>query len=298
MSPQVPLVALDGVGEGVPVVEDLPLPGLAQVGRDHPGLDRDGPLHDLPELIGAGIQGGRRIGFDDLEYPLVLDETGLDRFGETGGDVIGAEPSEHVEVLDHGDRRVEGAHQVLALGGVDARLASHRGIDHRGHGGGDLQHVHASQPGSGHETGQVRRGAASEPHEKVGAADLGLPGHLPQETGHLRGLGLLTVGHLGQERLPAVGGKLLTHLLCDAAQGGLVDHHDAPHPSGHVVGDAAQQPAAHQYLVAAGGGGDRDDGGAHAVSFGGSSRIRSWMRRARAAGGWRCVSTTQRATSR
>ncbi len=177
-----------------------------------------------------------------------------------------AEPSQHVEVGDHGDRRVEGSDEVLPLGRVDAGLAAHGRIDHRGDGGGDLEHVDAAQPGGRDEAGEIRRRAAAEPDHEVLAADLGLAAHAPQEPGDLRGLGLLAVGDLGGEGLPP---RLLDagpDLLGDVAQARLVHDHHSPGALGHQGGDLLEQAPSHVHVVAAGGRGDGDDGGAHSVS--------------------------------
>ena len=45
--PPVTLDLFDRMAEGVPIVEDLPEPGLGEVRRDHLGLDRDGPFDEF-----------------------------------------------------------------------------------------------------------------------------------------------------------------------------------------------------------------------------------------------------------
>ena len=79
--------------------------------------------------------------------------------------------SEHQRVGYHRDRRVEGADEVLALGGVHSGLAAHRGVQHREQGGRYLEERDAAHVGRGDESGEVAGDAAAQRHERAVAAE-------------------------------------------------------------------------------------------------------------------------------
>ena len=94
----------------------------------------------------------------------------------------------------HGGRRVEGAHQVLAGGGVDAGLAADRGVDHAEQAGRHLHHAHPAQPGGGQEAGQVGDRSPADADDGVGPGQPEPAELLPGAGGDLGGLGRLPVG--------------------------------------------------------------------------------------------------------
>ena len=58
---------LDRMAEGVPVVEYLPLPRLAQVSGDDGRLHRDRPLDELALVRAAGLGGAGRVRLDQVQ---------------------------------------------------------------------------------------------------------------------------------------------------------------------------------------------------------------------------------------
>ena len=72
--PAVPLDLLDGVPQGVPVVEDLAQPRLGEVLRDDLGLDRDRPLDQLAGVRAVPPGRAGRVGLDEVEDHRVGDE--------------------------------------------------------------------------------------------------------------------------------------------------------------------------------------------------------------------------------
>ena len=125
---------------------------------------------------------------------------------------------EHVEIAQHSGRLVEGADEVLALGGVDAGLAADGSVDHAEHSRRHVDEPHTAQPARGDEAGEVGRGSAAEADDDVGAGEAELAEDLPAERQHVSRLGLLAVGHLDQVHVERVGDQRLAQLL------GLLEH--------------------------------------------------------------------------
>ena len=101
----------------------------------------------------------------------------------------------------HAGGFVEGADEVLALGGVDPGLAADRGVDHAEHRGRDLDDAQPAQEGRRHEAGQIGRRSPADTDDRIGAGEAGLTERLPAERQHLGGLGLLGVGDLDRMHL-------------------------------------------------------------------------------------------------
>ena len=264
VAPLVALVVLDRVAEGVPVVEHLPAAGLAQVAGDDLGLDPDAALHELADHLGLRVAHRLRVGLDELEDPLVGDEAALDDLRHAGEQLVLGQRPQRVEVAQHGRGRVEGAHEVLALGRVDPGLAAHGGVDHAEQGGGHVHHAHAAQPRGGHEPREVGDRSPAHGHDRVRAGEVVLPEDLPAEGRHLDVLALLGVGDLGGERLVALAAQLLHDHVAGAAQRPRVDDEHALDPVAEHAGDLAEQPVADEDVVVLGralpGDGDGRDG--------------------------------------
>ena len=77
----------------------------------------------------------------------VVGETDLDDFGKSRQKIVRGERSESVHVAQHSVRAVERSDQVLASIGVDTRLTADGGVHHGEHRCGNLNHLHATQPG-------------------------------------------------------------------------------------------------------------------------------------------------------
>lgn len=114
-------------------------------------------------------------------------------------------------------RRVEGADEVLALGGVDARLAADGRVDHGQDRGRYGDPAHAPQPGRGHEARQVGGRTAADADDDVGPGEAGLAQRLPAVGGDLGGLRLLRVRHLDGDGLEALVGEVRAERLAGAA---------------------------------------------------------------------------------
>ena len=153
---------------------------------------------------------------------------------------------------------MEGADEVLALGGVDAGLAADGRVDHAEHGGGDGDPAHSAQPGRGDEAGQVGGGAAADADDDVGAGEAGLAEGLPAVGGDLGGLGLLRVGQLDGDGLVALLGEVLADRLAGPGQRLGVQYGDPLGRGADQPGQFAEELAADQDLVGLGARGAAD----------------------------------------
>ena len=99
----------------------------------------------------------RALRLEGLEQPLVAERGHLDRLREGRPALPRVERGEHRDV--HHDRRglVERADEVLALGQVDAGLATDRRVELGNERRRDLDEGHAPQVGGGEEPGRRRR---------------------------------------------------------------------------------------------------------------------------------------------
>ncbi len=261
--PLVPLVLLDGVAERVAVVEDLPQPGLLQVRGDDLRLDPDRPLDQLGRVRAHRGAGGLGVGLDRVQDHRVGDEPRLDDLGQTGDVVVHGQRVQRGQVAQHTGRRVEGADQVLALGGVDAGLAADRRASTMASTvvGTAIQRTPRSQVAA---TNPAR--SVVEPPPTPTMASVRVKPHCPQRLpavgGDLRGLGLLGVGHLDGDGLVPLLGRVGAQRLAGLGQRLRVDHGDPLGPVPDQPGQLAQQLPAHQHLVRVGarGAGDRDPG--------------------------------------
>ena len=201
-----------------------------------------------------GIRGVGRVFLDELQDALIGDEAALDDLGHAGDQLVLGQRGQGVEVHQHAGRRVEGADQVLALGGVDAGLAAHRGVDHAQQRGRDVDDLDAAQPGGGDEAGQVGDGAAADGDDGVGAGEVVLAQHLPAEGGNLDVLALFGVGDLGGHRGVAGGLEVFLDGVAGGAQGAGVDDQHLLDALAQQAGQAAQQAVADDDVVVLGGG--------------------------------------------
>ncbi len=249
MAPLVALGELDRVPQGVAVVEDLPQPLLGEVvGHDarldpHRALDqlgqhRPGRVGRVGALPLAHLV---RLRLDQLEDALVGDETRLDDLRHPRHEVPPVQGLERSQVAQHPRRRVEGTHEVLALGGVDAGLATHRGVDHGQQRRRQVHDLQATQPGGRDEPGQIRRRTATHGHDRVGPGEVRLPEHLPAEGGDLRRLLLLGVGELDGERLVPLGHEVLADRLARRGQRRRVHHQHPPYLAAEHPGQLTEQ---------------------------------------------------------
>lgn len=246
--PAVLLHPLDGVRERVPVVEDLAHPGLAQVAGDHVGLHPDRPFDQLARH-GPGRVGGRhRVRLDEVQDRRVGDEAALDDLGHPGGQLGRRQAVERGEVGEHPHGRVEGTHEVLAGGGVDAGLAAHRGVDHAEQRGGHRHPAHPAQPARGHEPGQVGDRAAAHADHRVGAGEAGRAEAVPAGGRHVDVLARLRVRHLHRQRGRAGGPQPFAERVRQLLQRRSVQQRH-PGGAGQQAGQRVEQVASHQHVV-------------------------------------------------
>lgn len=113
VAPLVALVLLDGVGQGVAVVEDLPQAGLLEVAGDDLGLDPHRAFDQLRGVRPRGRAGALGVGLDEVEDDRVGDEAGLDDLGHAGDVVVDRQRVQRGEVAEHtgrmGGRRPRGS---------------------------------------------------------------------------------------------------------------------------------------------------------------------------------------------
>ena len=191
---------------------------------------------------GSDDRGG--VLLDQVEDGRVGDEAALDDLGHAGDDLVLRQRVQRVEVREDTGRRVERAHQVLALGGVDAGLAADGGVHHAQQAGGHVDDLDAAQPGRGDEAGEVGDGAAADGDDGVGAGEVVLAQHLPAERGHLDVLAFFGVRDFGGQRGEAGGGQLLADGVAGEPQGPGVDDQDALDALPQQAGRLGQQAAA------------------------------------------------------
>ncbi len=245
----VSLHPLDGVAEGVPVVQDLPQARLVQVFRHHLGLDPDGALDEFARVRAVGDGGPLGVGSDQVEDDRVGDEPRLDDFGQAGHVVLAGQRLERDQVGEHAGRRVERADQILAFGDVDGGLAAHRGVGHAEQRGRDEDHADAAEPGRGDEPGQVGGRSTADADHAVGPGDAvrGQPG--PQPGRDLDGLGRLAAGHRFGVHDQARGSQRAARGADDLAEALGVDDHNGAGAGRHQAGQFAEHPDADHHLV-------------------------------------------------
>ena len=211
------------MAEGVAVVEDLAEVRLAQVCGHDPRLDLDLALDGLPEGGRRRVLDATGVGLDDLEDARVGDEAALDDLSEARGEVGRRQRDEVVEVAEDGRRGVEGPDEVLALRGVDPRLAPDGRVDHAEDRRGDVHDRHAPEPGRGHPAAEVRDAAAADGDDGIGAGEARLPHPGPQVRRDGDGLGGLGVGHRRDEDLETGGLERVDDRRGQAGEGFAVD---------------------------------------------------------------------------
>ena len=178
-------------------------------------------------------------------------------------EVVDRQRVERGQVAQHARGRVEGADEVLALGGVDAGLAADRRVHHAQHGGRHGDPAHPAQPGRGHEPGEVRGGPAADTDDEVAAGEAGLTEGLPAVRGDLGGLGLLGVGHLDGHDLEALAGQVLAQRFAGLGERLRVDDRDALGALADQAGQLTEELTSDEHLVRLGAGraADLDAGG-------------------------------------
>ena len=144
VTPLVAFVALNGVGEGVAVVQDFAAAGFAQVLGDDLSLHTHAAFDELAHDGGLRIAHGLRIRLNQVENLGVCDEAALDDLTHAGQQLMLGQGAQGANLAEHCGGRPERADQVLTLGGVDAGLTTHGGVNHAQQGGRNVHHAHAA----------------------------------------------------------------------------------------------------------------------------------------------------------
>ncbi len=236
VAPGEALDLLDGMPQGVPVVEDLPATGLRRVSRNDIHLDLDRPFQQLTLMAQT-----RRVVIEQIENDRVGDEPRLHHLGQPRGALVGGQGRQCRQVTQHSQGVVERADKVLAGVDVDPGLAAERRIHHRQDSGRHLHDVDATQPGCGHEAGEVGRGSTTEADDDVITGETNLAQDVPAETRDAQLLGLLAVGDLDRvgldlRRVP----QIRDHGVRGRPQCPRMDHR-GPGPPCHQLGEIAEQ---------------------------------------------------------
>ena len=262
MTPLVAFVALNGVGQGVAVVQNLAAAGLAQVLGDNLRLHAHAALNELAHHGGLRIAHGLRVCLNQVENLGVCDEAALDDLTHAGQQLVLGQGAQGANLAEHRGGRPERADQVLTLGGVDAGLTAHGGVHHAEQGGRNVHHAHAAQPGCRDEAGNVGNGAAAHGDDCVGAGEVVLTEHLPAERRHLVVLCLLSVRDFGAERFVAHGAQVFHDQLTGGTQGTRVNHEHLLGAVAQNFGDFTEQVVADENLIVLtrGAAGHRDAG--------------------------------------
>ena len=219
---------LQGVGQGVAVVEEGPAAGgVALVGADVVGL--------------APHAGGHRLVEGQVGQVVDAQEGVLGHLPQPAAVLPGGQGAQQLDVAQHRRRLPERPHQVLALGQVDARLAPDGGVDHAQEGGGHVHHRHPPVVDGGGEAGGVGDHAPAHGHHHVGPGEAP-PGEGPAQLLHaLHALGVLA-------RVEEEGALLDAGV--DREVGALLGHDGGP---GRAGGDHLAQPVAgagaHEHVV-------------------------------------------------
>ncbi|ELT44900.1 hypothetical protein G205_08608 [Arthrobacter nitrophenolicus] len=254
MPPGVAFHQFDGVAKGVPVVEDLPQTGLFQVLGDYLCLDGDGPLDQFPDGLGVRVNNSRGVPLHQVQDGGIGDEAAFDDLGHSGNDFVPGQRVQGVQVGQDRRRRVERAHQVLALGGVDAGFSTHGGVHHAEQAGGHVDDLHPAQPGGSHKAGQVSHSAATDRDDGVGTGEIVLAKDLPAEGGNLDVLAFLRIRDFGCQGGETGLGQFVADRVAGEAQGARVDNEHAPDTLTQPPGKFAEQAPPHDDVVIVGGG--------------------------------------------
>ncbi len=190
--------------------------------------------------------------FHEFEDGGISDEAAFDDFGHAGNDLVAGQGVQGVQVRQHTGGRVEGAHQVLAFGGVDAGLAAHGGVHHAQQAGGHVDDLDAAQPGGGHKAGEVGDRAAAHGDDGVRTGEVVLAQDLPAEGGDLDVLAFFGVGDFRGQRGEAGGRQFVPDGVAGEAQRPGVDDQHAPDPLPQEFRKAAEQSPSDDDVVVLG----------------------------------------------
>ena len=186
MAPGVVVRALDGVREGVPVVEDFTQAALGQVGGHDAGLDCDRAGGDLSKL--RAVRSQKLAWFrllDDAQDLRVGNETALNDLGGTGRQIGRGQAREEIHIGNHGGCRIERTNEVLPNGRVDSRLTANGCVDHGEQRRRNIDECDAPQPRCCDETSHVGGRSPTHGDDRVFTPELETPALVPQGRNNL-----------------------------------------------------------------------------------------------------------------
>ena len=171
---------------------------------------------------------------------------------------------------------MEGPDEVLALGGVDPRLAADCRVDHPEERGRHLHDPHAAQPGGRDEAREVGGRPASEADDGVAAREAGLSEQCPAARRHGRRLRCLGVRRLQSHHLEAGGLQAGALAASDLREGRWVEQRDPAYVGSEQAGQLAEDVVTHDDVIGRGAvsdeAADADARCGHCVSSFASSR--------------------------
>ena len=142
--------------------------------------------------------------------------------------------------------------EVLARLGVDAGLAADRRVHHRQQRRRNVVDPHSPHPRRRDEAREIRGGAATETHHRVGARETDLAEHFPAESRDRKLLAVLGIGDLDTVCVDPGVGERFPDRLGGRRECGLVEDGDGT-GAGQCLHEVAQQPASDDDGIGIGG---------------------------------------------
>ena len=144
---------LDGVAEGVAVVEEGSTSTFALVGGDDVGFDANAPRDAFLEGKGKQVIARNEVILRDLP--------------ETTAHLSLGKSCESVEIFENRSGLPKGAHEILSLRKVHCCLTTHRGIDHPEQGGRDIHERCTTMPTRRRESGDIGDHASTDRDDRI-----------------------------------------------------------------------------------------------------------------------------------
>jgi hypothetical protein len=198
------------------------------------------------------VQEGR-VRFELGDRRLAVEPRALDHLGQARDALVVREGAQRGHVAQHEVGLIEGAHQVLAAGPVEAGLAPHRAVHHGQQRGGHLAESHTAQEGGRGEAGQVADHPATDSQHQRVAVHTGLERGVPDSLHRLDVLPALAVLELNDHAATTRRREPLGHLTRPGAAivGVVHQHHVARACLPRALFDARPNPAANLHAVGA-----------------------------------------------
>ena len=151
---------LDGMADGVAVVEHGSDSCLAKILTHNRRLDGDGTIHDEVQ------RGVDSLGFVTFDEVGIGNQPGFQRLRSALTTEGERQVVQYVEINDDSGGMVEGTDEVLARH-VDPRLATDRSVDRTEERGRHQHRFHTSQIGGGNKPGDIGDGTAADAEHRV-----------------------------------------------------------------------------------------------------------------------------------